>query len=75
MLLEMMTLEIIARIWILVVSLVKRFFQVRTCFLEVRLVLIESSVRVTNKNGGTIVVLNRYVAALCFLEVLEMVVR
>ena len=43
--------------------------------LEVRLILIECSVGVKIKNRGTIVVLNRYAAALCFLDVLEMVVR
>ena len=37
--------------------------------------LLEYSVRVKMKNSGTIVVLQRYVKALCFLDVLEMVVR
>ena len=39
------------------------------------LVFVSGSVRVKMKNRGTIVVLNRYAAALCFLDVLEMVVR
>ena len=43
--------------------------------LEVVLILLESSVRVKMKYRGTVVVLNRYAAALCFLDVFEMVVR
>ena len=39
------------------------------------MILIECSVRFKMKNRGTIVVLQRYVKALCFLDVLEMVVR
>ena len=36
---------------------------------------VKGGVRVKMKNRGTIVVLERYVKALCFLDVLEMVVR
>ena len=43
--------------------------------LEVRLVFREYSIGVKMKNSGTIEVLQRYVKALCFLDVLEMVVR
>ena len=43
--------------------------------LEVRLVFREYSIGVKMKNSGTIEVLQRYFAALCFLDVLEMVVR
>ena len=37
--------------------------------------VVKGGVRVKMKNGGTIVVLQRYVHALCFLDVFEMVVR
>ena len=37
--------------------------------------LIRLSVGAQHKNKGTIVVLQRYVKALCFLDVFEMVVR
>ena len=36
---------------------------------------VKGGVRFKMKNRGTIVVLQRYVKALCFLDVLEMVVR
>ena len=36
---------------------------------------VKGGVRSQLKNSGTIVVLERYVKALCFLDVLEMVVR
>ena len=43
--------------------------------LEVRLIFREYSIGFKIENRGTIVVLQRYVKALCFLDVFEMVVR
>ena len=58
---------------------VYRFSLYGTCrykgILEVRLFFREYSIGVKIKNSGTMGVLQRYVKALCFLDVLEMVVR